>query len=378
MTGMATSTSVGALVDDLDALSRAGLGLADFLAGATARLERTIPLVAACVATHDPATRLMTGTRKYGDLVGRNQHDALYGHIEYASEEATTYRALMRRRAPAVGMACATAGDVRRSVRMRRLMMPHFGYGDEARLVFRDAGQQWGGLAIFRGTDERPFDRAEVAALAVLSEPLARGVRAGIVRQAAESSTAAASGPAVVIVDAQNELVQVSPGAEDRLARLGRDQHSGSPYAVVAALVAAARRHAGGLTDDVPRTRVRGADGVWLVLHAVELSGSGDRGGDVVVTIEPAGPADVLELVMAAFDLTSRERDVTELVLAGQDTSTMAAALSLSPYTIQDHLKSVFEKVGVRSRKQLVARIFADHYAPRLGGDHAGGAVGSS
>lgn len=57
---------------------------------------------------------------------------------------------------------------------------------------------------------------------------------------------------------------------------------------------------------------------------------------------------------------------MTELVLHGLSTAELAQRLCLSEYTVQDHLKGIFEKVGVRSRRDLVAQIFFQHYVPRL------------
>ena len=69
-----------------------------------------------------------------------------------------------------------------------------------------------------------------------------------------------------------------------------------------------------------------------------------------------------------AYGFTERERLVTELVAQGYSTREIAGRLHLSAYTVQDHLKTIFEKSGTSSRGDLVARLFFDHYAPRLSG----------
>jgi DNA-binding CsgD family transcriptional regulator len=86
----------------------------------------------------------------------------------------------------------------------------------------------------------------------------------------------------------------------------------------------------------------------------------------VAVIVEPAHPARISPLLMAAYGLSDREQEVTRLALGGAATAEIADALSISPHTVQQHFKSVFEKTGVRSRRELVGRVFFNHYEPRL------------
>jgi DNA-binding CsgD family transcriptional regulator len=72
------------------------------------------------------------------------------------------------------------------------------------------------------------------------------------------------------------------------------------------------------------------------------------------------------EALLAAYELTDREKDVTRMVLQGETTSAAAARLFISPQTVQQHLKSIFGKTGVRSRRELVGKMFFTHYEPRV------------
>lgn len=354
---------------DVEVISRAGLDLDTFLDEALASLGRAVGFDAACVSTVDPGTCLLTSARKYGSLRGRDDHDAQWGLLEYGSPEATSFAALVARGVNAAGSVLETHGDVTASPRMDQFVRPLFGFEDELRGICRDdRGTPWGGVALFRDAGEPAFDTEEVAYLGSLTHSLALGMRSGLLSSlAAATPQLADNGPIVLITDAQGVVVEASAGATERLARLRAGPAVAAPHGVVSAMVGAAHHYARGLSPAPPRARIRTPQGVWLVLHASPLCGAAGASGNVVVTIEEARPPEIVPLVVAAFDLTARERDIVQCVLQGLDTREIAQLLFLSSYTVQDHLKSVFDKVGVRSRRELVARVYFDQYRPRIG-----------
>jgi len=114
--------------------------------------------------------------------------------------------------------------------------------------------------------------------------------------------------------------------------------------------------------DGLARSALPGRDGRWVVLHGSSIT---DEEGTVAVIIEGARPAELAEVIAGAYRFTPREREVTSLVAQGRSTKQIASALGLSPFTVSDHLRSIFAKVGVQSRGELVAALSARHYEPQ-------------
>lgn len=353
---------------DIDVLSRAGLDLDHFVQEAVGALGRAVPWAGACVGTHDPASLMLTSARKYGALTPNVEDDLLFGQLEYGLGEFTSFRSLVHHDIRAVSMLQLPQDVVAGSPRTQQLIRPVYGFTDEARLVMRDGTGMWGCVALFRD-DDIPFAPDDLTFLESLSEPFARGVRSGILTRLGTvgAQDTAAPGPAVVIVNSAGEISQISRGAAQILEDLARPGDAGAPYGVIVGMASAARAMATDATAPLPTARVRLPSGHWQVLRASPMDGPDGATGDVVVTIEEARPPEIVALVVAAFGLTQRERDVTRMVLQGCDTKAIAAALHVSAYTVQDHLKSVFAKAGVRNRRDLVARVYFDQYVPRMG-----------
>jgi DNA-binding CsgD family transcriptional regulator len=170
--------------------------------------------------------------------------------------------------------------------------------------------------------------------------------------------------PGLLVLTADWNVESSTPGTEQWLAELPDADGHRLPSAVLTVAGQALRSaEQGERPGEVAMARVLSRSGRWVVLHGAALTGAVSR---VAVIIEPAHPARITTLLMAAYELSQRERDVTQLVLQGASTGDISTELFVSPHTVQQHLKSVFDKTGVRSRRDLVGKMFFTHYEPRL------------
>jgi len=111
--------------------------------------------------------------------------------------------------------------------------------------------------------------------------------------------------------------------------------------------------HGPGRATSSVRLRLRDGQGRWVALHGERVTAEGGQAHGISVAIGSARGTVILPLLAAAYGLTGREREVIRCVLTGQSTRQISTRLHITPYTVQDHLKAIFAKLGVTSRGEL-------------------------
>jgi DNA-binding CsgD family transcriptional regulator len=239
--------------------------------------------------------------------------------------------------------------------------------GDQEMIVaLQTGGAVWGALGLYRAPGEPLFDSGDKAFLRAVAPELARGARTGLLIAEARDPQWPDS-PGLVVLSEAGEIESATSGVQRWLADLpDGDLDAGRLPSAVHAVAGRALRTAEDRDHpgEVALARVLSRSGRWIVLHGTSLVASGSRRAAVIV--EPAHPARITPLLMSAHGLTEREQEVTRLILQGESTAQIAERLVVSPHTVQEHLKKIFEKTGVRSRRELVGKVFFAHYEPRF------------
>lgn len=260
------------------------------------------------------------------------------------SDAPRTFRRMALDRASASSVDLTAADDDL----VRTVLVPH-GYAAEARVVCEDGQAVWGGLSLWRAAGRAPFTAPEVAVLDRMSGRLGHALREAVVRSlAGPAGDGAGVGEPAVLLFEDSVLSESSPEA---LALLGEPSGEGpAEYRHLEHLRALTR-------GPLPFTTVLRSEAGWLTAHGTALGSA-----RVVVTLTAAGPDRLLGPRVVAARLTRREVEVTRLVCRGLSDREIARELDVTEHTAHDHVRAVRRKLGVRSRTEVSALIFADRW----------------
>jgi len=348
-------------------LCHAGLDSRTFRVEAIRSLHKIIPLDVSFFATADPATLLYTSAVRDDFLA---QATPLFLEREFLKDDPIQFARLARGRSPVDSLGMATKGELTQSPRYQEILAP-LELGDELRAVLKAGSKCWGFMCLHRERSSPNFTPAEATLLAKLTPYLAEGLRASLLIGGTQATSLPPEGPGLVLLGDDLSLAAITPAAEGWLAEVAQSDWPSSSelpetvYAVAARLLALERGSSHVPPDLMARVRLRTASGRWLVLHASRLR-TADTEGQIAVIFEEARPAEIAPLIVDAYGLTKREGEVTQLVLRGLSTAEVSEVLHITSNTVRDHFKIIFDKVGVRSRRELMGQVFAQHYQPRM------------
>jgi DNA-binding CsgD family transcriptional regulator len=313
-------------------------------------LQRVVPFDAAFMAAADPETLLFTSAiadeplRPSGPLFLDNEFGDARDFNRFAS--------LARSSDPVSSLDSATRGQPGDSERWREIIAP-LGMGDEARAALRLDGITWGYLCLHR-TNGGVFTPRELADLRRAGPWIAHAIRRLTADHAAPREPV--GGTALVMVE-EDRITAIGGAVEYWAEQLGwTGAEPGRPLPLpFLALTRRLQAREAVETDALPTT-VRMVTREKSLVNVTATRLRDERGaGPVMVSLTGISAEERSSLMLAARGLTPAQLRVAQLVLQGRTTRQIVLELRISEYTVQDHLKAVFDKMGIRSRRELAA-----------------------
>jgi DNA-binding CsgD family transcriptional regulator len=350
--------------DKIVRLASQGLDLVSFWRASSEVLATTVPhYQSPCWFTFDPMSLLVTS--HYQTELPELPPEWL-AH-EYFNDDVHKMADVARSERGFSTLHEVTGGDPSRSHNWNRYIRPYGGDQELLVALRTRGGDAWGMLGLYREPGQPLFSSDETLFLRELSPYLAEGAKRGLLAgEAAEPEGPDA--PGLVVLRDDWTLESLSPGVERWLDELPDGAWTSRGKLPPSVLAVAGRALRTAESEDAPGevavARVLSRAGRWMILHGATLVSGNDR--RVAVIVEAAHPARISSLLMAAYGLTEREQELTRLVLQGNSTVEIADRLAISTHTVQQHLKSIFDKTGVHSRRELAGKVFFSHYEPRL------------
>jgi DNA-binding CsgD family transcriptional regulator len=233
--------------------------------------------------------------------------------------------------------------------------------------------ERWGEVELTRGRGDPDFDAREVRLVRRILPYVAAGLRASaLLSETALPESDGDGVPGDLVLDRKGRVAEHTQAAKRNLEELGDlgpgwREGDGLPVAL-GMVVGALRRAIDPQTERdrgmVPTLSAKAHSGRWLTLQAALTEAAPGKPSQKMVIIEPAGPKRIAWLNAAAYELSSRERELVDLVVCSASRKQIAATHYITEYTVQHALSNNLDEVGVRGREVLIKRLFFDNLYP--------------
>ncbi|WP_339309254.1 LuxR C-terminal-related transcriptional regulator [Paenibacillus sp. FSL k6-2145] len=323
------------------------------------QIHSVVPYDAYCFTTVDPLTLLSTGAVTEDGIEAI--HDRLFIN-EYMEEDIHKYAELIRSGEHSATLHTSMNSQLEQSPRYINILQPA-GFGDELRAVLVSGDACWGYLTLYRKTESAVFTEEERLMIQSWTASIASMLRSTSLTLIDEITSESPEEPGILITSDTFQLLSLNAPAQYWLSQLRMLEHVGPdvlprPVRAVSSHLQrknqAERAENTQLTPDSPsKVCIQLPDGRYLLLHASlmqHLAGP----DQIAIRLEQAMPQDLLPLLAESHGLSSRERELLGYVLRSYSSKEIAAAMHISVYTVQDHLKSIFAKTKVSSRRELI------------------------
>lgn len=354
------SLTIDKVKQRLNKLSVASITSQAYREAALSIIREAVPYAGACCTSVDPMTLLSIGATT--DEAVEAIHHQLFEY-EYLHEDYNSYEQLAQAEMAAASLSEATEGYLGRSGRYHEVLLPA-GFGDELRAALLYEGSCWGYLTLFRKSGEPFFLESEILLIVAVAPILAKALKKYALELPSTDGVAGLEEPGFLVLSEQLQFNSSNDAARRWLSALrGLEQIEGDTLPrPIRAVCSRALAKSAFSSDETKSAKVciRMPSGHYLSLLASRLNGTNGL-TQLAVFIEPAKSSDIVPLISEAYALSSREKEVIERIIKAFSTKEIAKSLHISAYTVQDHLKSIFTKTGVNSRRELLWELFSRH-----------------
>jgi DNA-binding CsgD family transcriptional regulator len=236
-------------------------------------------------------------------------------------------------------------------------LLGEHGVTDVLSSVAADSYGTWAFIDLWRSGGT--FSSSEQMLIAEIIDTVTSTLRRSMLRsfEHGASSASAEGGPVLLLLTDELRLVAQTAEADRVMRALLPTDAERAPIPAAAFNVGAQLlANELGVDDHPARARVHLHDGVWVTLRAARIGEASATAAAIAVSIEPTTAPDRASLYTRAAGLTERETELLRHLVTGHDTRAIAQAMFVSEHTVQDHLKSIFAKTGLNTRRMVVAR----------------------